>query len=88
MPGHTIGHQALYVDLGLKKPILLTGDLYHFKENRTNKRVPSFNYNVKQTLESMEAFETFAKEKNAEVIIQHSIQDFKKLENILNANKQ
>lgn len=88
MPGHTIGHQALYVDLGLEKPILLTGDLYHFKENRTNKRVPSFNYNVKQTLESMEAFETFAKEKNAEVIIQHSIQDFKKLENILNANKQ
>lgn len=83
MPGHTIGHQVLYVDLGLEKPILLTGDLYHFEENRINKGVPSFNYNVQQTLESMEKFEAFAKEKNAEVIIQHSPIAYKKLEKIL-----
>ena len=83
MPGHTVGHQVLFLDLGLEKPILLTGDLYHFQENRTNRGVPSFNYDVKQTLESMDAFETFAKEKNAEVIIQHSPEDFKKLEKIL-----
>jgi glyoxylase-like metal-dependent hydrolase (beta-lactamase superfamily II) len=85
MPGHTIGHQVLYVEVsGLEKPILLTGDLYHFEENRKNKGVPSFNYDVKQTLESMEKFETFAKEKNAEVIIQHSPKDFQKLEKLLN----
>ncbi|CAM1359753.1 N-acyl homoserine lactonase precursor [Tenacibaculum sediminilitoris] len=83
MPGHTIGHQALYIEAGLEKPILLTGDLYHFEENRETKGVPSFNYNVKQTLESMEKFEAFAKEKNAEVIIQHSPKDFKKLKNLL-----
>lgn len=83
-PGHTIGHQSLYVEVsGLEKPILLTGDLYHFDENRKNKGVPSFNYDVKQTLESMEKFEAFAKEKNAEVIIQHSPKDFEKLEKIL-----
>jgi glyoxylase-like metal-dependent hydrolase (beta-lactamase superfamily II) len=83
-PGHTIGHQALYVEVAdLEKPILLTGDLYHFEENRTNKGVPSFNYDVQQTLESMELFEAFAKEKNAEVIIQHSPIAFKKLEKIL-----
>jgi glyoxylase-like metal-dependent hydrolase (beta-lactamase superfamily II) len=83
-PGHTIGHQALYIEVSdVEKPILLTGDLYHFKENRISKGVPSFNYNVKQTLESMDVFETFAKEKNAEVIIQHSPEDFKKLEKIL-----
>lgn len=85
MPGHTIGHQVLYVEVsGLEKPILLTGDLYHFEENRKNKGVPSFNYDVKQTLESMEKFEAFAKEKNAEVIIQHSPKDFQKLEKLLN----
>ncbi len=85
MPGHTIGHQVLYVEVdGLEKPLLLTGDLYHFEENRVNKGVPSFNYNVKQTLESMEKFEAFAKEKNADVIIQHSPKDFKKLQNLLN----
>ncbi|MCH3881168.1 N-acyl homoserine lactonase family protein [Tenacibaculum aquimarinum] len=84
MPGHTVGHQVLYVEVaGLEKPVLLTGDLYHFEENRTNKGVPSFNYNVEQTLESMDKFETFAKEKNAEVIIQHSPIAFEKLEKLL-----
>ena len=86
MPGHTIGHQVLYVEVdGLEKPVLLTGDLYHFEENRTNKGVPSFNYNVEQTLESIDKFEAFAKEKNAEVIIQHSPKDYKKLEKLLNS---
>ena len=84
-PGHTIGHQALYVEVsGLEKPVLLTGDLYHFEENRKNKGVPSFNYDVKQTLASMAVFEAFAKEKNAEVIIQHSPKDFEKLGKLLN----
>jgi glyoxylase-like metal-dependent hydrolase (beta-lactamase superfamily II) len=84
MPGHTIGHQVLYVEVaGLEKPVLLTGDLYHFEENRTHKGVPSFNYDVKQTLESMDTFEAFAKEKNAEVIIQHSPKAFEKLEKLL-----
>ncbi|PQJ76714.1 N-acyl homoserine lactonase family protein [Polaribacter glomeratus] len=84
-PGHTIGHQALYVEVaGLEKPVLLTGDLYHFEENRVHKGVPSFNYDVKQTLESMDLFEAFAKEKNAEVIIQHSPIAFEKLEKLLN----
>lgn len=83
MPGHTIGHQVLYLDLGLEKPILLSGDLYHFEENRTSKGVPSFNYDVKQTIESMNKFEAFAKEKNAEVIIQHSSKSFQRLKEIL-----
>ena len=84
MPGHTIGHQVLYVEVaGLEKPVLLTGDLYHFEENRENKGVPSFNYDVKQTLESMDKFEAFAKEKNAEVIIQHSPKAFEKLKKLL-----
>ena len=84
-PGHTVGHQSLYVEVsGLEKPVLLTGDLYHFEENRANKGVPSFNYDVKKTLESMAIFEAFAKEKNAEVIIQHSPKDFEKLGKLLN----
>ncbi|TXD50022.1 N-acyl homoserine lactonase family protein [Polaribacter sp. IC073] len=83
-PGHTIGHQSLYVEVaGLEKPVLLTGDLYHFEENRANKGVPSFNYDAEETLKSMEKFEAFAKEKNAEVIIQHSPIAFKKLEELL-----
>ncbi len=83
MPGHTIGHQVLYVEAGLKKPILLTGDLYHFEENRKNRGVPSFNHDVEETLKSMTDFEDFAKKNNAEIIIQHSKKDYEKLQALL-----
>jgi glyoxylase-like metal-dependent hydrolase (beta-lactamase superfamily II) len=79
MPGHTPGHQVLFLDLAENGPTLLTGDLYHFYENRENKRVPSFNTDVNQTLESMDVFEAFAKENDAKVYIQHSIEDFNKM---------
>ncbi len=79
MPGHTPGHQVLYLDLVENGPTLLTGDLYHLYENRMHKRVPSFNYDVAQTLKSMDVFEAFAKEKNAKVYIQHQKEDFNKM---------
>lgn len=75
MPGHTPGHSALYVDLP-SGAVLLSGDLYHFNENRDGKVVPQFNTSVKETKASMEAFEAFAKAKNATVILQHELQDF------------
>ncbi|SDB60505.1 Metallo-beta-lactamase superfamily protein [Flavobacteriaceae bacterium MAR_2010_188] len=75
-PGHTAGHQSLFLDLDEEGPIILSGDLYHFEENRTDRVVPSFNYSVDETLNSMNAFEAFANEKNAKVYIQHSTKDF------------
>jgi len=87
MPGHTIGHQVLYLNLGLEKPVLLTGDLYHIEENRIYKRAPIFNYDIPMTKKSMEAFEAFAKEKNADVFIQHSVKDFDRLLALLEKNK-
>ncbi len=87
MPGHTIGHQVLYLNIGLEKPLLLTGDLYHFEENRSHKRSPTFNYDIPQTKKSMEAFEAFAKSTNADVIIQHSPKDFKRLKALLKSQK-
>ncbi len=79
MPGHTPGHQVLYLDLAEHGPLLLSGDLYHFAENREFRRIPIFNYDVKQTNESMDKFEAFAEEKNAKVYLQHSKEDFDKL---------
>lgn len=79
MPGHTPGHQVLYLELDNHGPLLLTGDLYHFYENRVHKRIPIFNYDVKQTMESMDAFEAFAVEKGARVYLQHAKGDFDKL---------
>ncbi|WP_222982838.1 N-acyl homoserine lactonase family protein [Flagellimonas meishanensis] len=78
MPGHTPGHQVLYLNLAEHGPLLLSGDLYHFDENREYRRVPIFNYDVAQTKESMAAFEAFAEEKGAKVYLQHSKADFEK----------
>ncbi len=79
MPGHTPGHQVLFVDLAEFGPLLLSGDMYHFYENREYRRVPIFNYDVAQTKASMAAFEAFADEKGATVYLQHSKEDFEKL---------
>jgi glyoxylase-like metal-dependent hydrolase (beta-lactamase superfamily II) len=79
MPGHTPGHQVLFVDLAENGPLLLSGDMYHFYENREFRRVPIFNFDVAQTKESMAAFEKFADEKGAQVYLQHSKEDFEKL---------
>ena len=74
-PGHTPGHTSLFVDLA-SGPVLLSGDLYHFDENRNGKVVPSFNTSVEETEKSFEDFEAFAKAKNAKIVIQHELSDF------------
>jgi len=79
MPGHTPGHQVLFLDLKEHGPLLLSGDLYHFYENREYKRIPIFNYDVKQTRESMKKFEAFAQEMKAKVYLQHQKDDFNKM---------
>ncbi|WP_422082631.1 N-acyl homoserine lactonase family protein [Ulvibacterium sp.] len=79
MPGHTPGHQVLYVDLADHGPLLLTGDLYHFSDNRKFKRVPIFNHDISKTRASMDAFEAFAEEKKAKVYLQHSKKDFNEM---------
>ena len=76
MPGHTPGHQVLFLNLKDHGPLLLAGDLYHFSENRKFKRIPIFNYDLAQTGESMDKFEAFAKEQNAKVYLQHEKEDF------------
>lgn len=79
MPGHTPGHQVLFLKLENAGNIILTGDLYHFQENRDSRGVPSFNFDVDMTLNSIDIFEAFAKENNADVYIQHSQDDFNRL---------
>jgi glyoxylase-like metal-dependent hydrolase (beta-lactamase superfamily II) len=79
MPGHTPGHCVLFLNLPETGPLLLSGDLYHLSLNRIHKRVPIFNTDVKQTLESMDAFEAFAESTGAKVILQHSKEDFEKM---------
>lgn len=79
MPGHTPGHHSLLVRLKNRGPVLLTGDLYHFTEQRERGRMPPFNYNRADTLASFDRFEAIAKNLKATVIIQHERADVAKL---------
>ncbi len=79
MPGHTPGHQVLFLKLKDHGPLLLSGDLYHFSENREFKRIPIFNDDIGQTKESMKKFELLAEETGAKVYLQHQKEDFNKM---------
>ncbi len=72
-PGHTAGHQVLYINLPETGPIVLSGDLYHFTKNRENKGVPSFNSDKDQSLASMDLVEQFLIDNNAKLWIQHEM---------------
>ena len=70
-PGHTPGHQSLFLKLPKTGPILLSGDLYHYPEERTYKRVPSSDFDVDQTAKSRAMVEEFLTKSKAELWIQH-----------------
>jgi N-acyl homoserine lactone hydrolase len=70
-PGHTPGHQSLLVMLENTGPVVLSGDLYHTRANRALRRVPAFNYNAEQTLESMDKMDKLLAETGATLWIEH-----------------
>ena len=72
-PGHTPGHQVLFLDLEQTGPLVLSGDLYHFRLSREDRRVPAFNVDAEMTLASMERVETFVAEQNATFWIEHDL---------------
>jgi glyoxylase-like metal-dependent hydrolase (beta-lactamase superfamily II) len=70
-PGHTPGHQSLYLKLANTGNVLLSGDLYHYPEEITYKKIPSFDSNKEQTAKSREMIEEFVKQNRAQLWIQH-----------------
>ena len=70
-PGHSPGHQVLFLKLAKTGPILLSGDLYHYPEERTLNKVPTTEFNVAQTAASRAAVDAFLKKTGAQLWIQH-----------------
>jgi len=73
-PGHTPGHQSLFVKLAKTGPVLLTGDLYHYAAEKTMNTVPVRDYNREQTAASRAAIDAFLVSTGAQLWIQHDIQ--------------
>jgi glyoxylase-like metal-dependent hydrolase (beta-lactamase superfamily II) len=70
-PGHTPGHQVLFVKLRQTGPVVLSGDLYHYQQERTMDRYPTFEFDQKQTRAARAALETFLTRTKASLWIQH-----------------
>jgi glyoxylase-like metal-dependent hydrolase (beta-lactamase superfamily II) len=70
-PGHTPGHQMLFLKLAKFGPLLLAGDLYHFPEEKTLDRVPTFDFDAAMTRATRKKVDAFLKQSGAKMWIQH-----------------
>lgn len=70
-PGHTPGHQVLFVDLPRGGPVLLSGDLYYAEKDPTAGCMPAWNYDKVLTRRTMQRLETFAAQHGARWLINH-----------------
>jgi hypothetical protein len=61
----------LFLKLAKTGDVLLSGDLYHYPEERTLNRVPTFDFNQDQTRASRVAVDAFLKKTGAQLWIQH-----------------
>lgn len=72
-PGHTPGHQSLFVKLAKTGPVFLAGDLYHYAAEKRMNVVPARDFNREQTAASRRAVDEFLKATGATLWIQHDI---------------
>jgi glyoxylase-like metal-dependent hydrolase (beta-lactamase superfamily II) len=78
-PGHSEGHQVLYVRLAKTGGVVLSGDLYHYPEERTLNRLPTFEVSEEQTATSRRALDAFLMRTEAALWIQHDLVAHRKL---------
>ncbi len=72
-PGHTPGHQVVAVKLANRGTVVLAGDLYHYPEERTTGRVPTFESDAERSKISRARIEKYVEDNDAELWIEHDI---------------
>jgi N-acyl homoserine lactone hydrolase len=77
--GHTPGHQVLFVNLRRTGPVVLSGDLYHYPEERTLGRVPTFEADQARTAAARASVDAFLASRRAQLWIQHDFAAHAKL---------
>jgi N-acyl homoserine lactone hydrolase len=75
-PGHTPGHQSLYVKLAHAGGVVIAGDLYHYPEERSLNRMPPRELKT-ETPASRAAIEAFLRETHSQLWIGHSTAFFR-----------
>src|SRR5580704_18143047 len=70
-PGHSPGHQVLFLHVKKTGPVVISGDLYHYPEERKLHKIPTTEFNGDQTVASRATIEAFLKQTHAQLWIQH-----------------
>jgi N-acyl homoserine lactone hydrolase len=79
-PGHTPAHQVLILRLASTGRVMLSGDLYHYPQERTLRRPPPDNeFNVQQSAASRVRIEEYLKATKTELWIEHDFNAYAKL---------
>jgi hypothetical protein len=69
----------LYVKLPRTGGVVLSGDLYHYPEERSLNRLPTTEFNEQQTARSRQDLDAFLKKTGAQLWIQHDLTAHAKL---------
>src|SRR5215204_3484474 len=79
-PGHTPAHQVLVLKLAKTGPIMLSGDLYHYREERSFKRRPPDNeFSPEQSAASRRVIEDYLGKTKMPLWIEHDYEFITKL---------
>jgi len=78
-PGHTPGHQSLVVKLPRTGTIVLSGDLYHYPEERTAQTFPGFELDKAKTAASRATIDALIERMHGQLWIEHDILGYAKL---------
>lgn len=78
-PGHTPGHQMLFLRLKESGPILIAGDLFHLPGEITMNRFPTFEFDAKESAVSRQKALAFLQKTGARLWIEHDLATFETL---------
>ena len=69
----------LFLKLAKTGPVLLSGDLYHYPEERTLEKIPTTEFDREKSRASRATIEAFLTRTRAQLWIQHDFNGFAKL---------
>jgi N-acyl homoserine lactone hydrolase len=67
------------VKLNKAGTVIISGDLYHLRDNYRFRRVPPFNVSRADSLASIDRINTILKNTKGRLVVHHDPQDFKAL---------
>jgi len=73
-PGHTPGHQVLVVRLPKTGPVMLSGDMVHLVYSWDNRIVPSFNFDVPRSRQTIDEMKAYAAKTGARLWVNHDLE--------------